>query len=179
MQVAKLIVRNMGLINFALNRTQSFDIDWRGSHELRDDQTIDTLDLSGVQGMPIDEKLVEPVEQAVFYSEMKIRAADHNHPVGAINHTSWMAPRKPLLAADRDDWDAMVTQPTSMQKFKVPQFPAGKDKWAEIVLNNFDDRGHPFHLVRHSTYLCDNADIYSTATTFTSSQKASRTWARL
>lgn len=151
----------MRIINFALTAEQAFPLRW-GTASAGDfrhqTQRLPTklphLSLSDVKGAPIDTPpaFTKPAETAVLYSTMQIRSANHNKPVGTVNHTSWVlldSVQKPLLSLDREKWVDAIKQPTSAQKFKVPWFKdSGEDRWMELVLNNFDDKGHPFHMVR-------------------------------
>ncbi|KJK81349.1 hypothetical protein H634G_03368 [Metarhizium anisopliae BRIP 53293] len=151
---------NMPLWNFALTRTQSFQMQSTGHgknaaprHALPRRRSVDVLNLADVLGQPVQGQPGlgrQPDEQAVLYSTMKIRAANHNRPVGSINHTSWTTPdakAQPLLTLERQEWEAAVPQPTRVHKFDVPWLKeSGVDRWVDVVVNNFDDRGHPFHL---------------------------------
>lgn len=111
--------------------------------------------LEEASGSPLDPTLAglveHPRETAVLYTTMLVRAANHNRPVGTVNHTSWAvsdAKAQPLLSLDRQQWSSAVPQPTTAQTLKVPWFrESGPGKWLELVINNFDDKGHPFHLV--------------------------------
>ncbi|PNY26831.1 L-ascorbate oxidase [Tolypocladium capitatum] len=175
---------NMGLINFALTREQSFQLLWAASksdapmkhgqrapvkhgqqapvkHGQRAQEMISQFNLADAVGLPLEpatlSAIASPQETAVLYSTMRVRAADHNRPVGAINHTSWVVSdpgQPPLLSLDREEWADAVGQPTSAQTLKVPWFrQAGQGRWIELVLNNFDDKGHPFHLHGYSFYV--------------------------
>lgn len=150
----------MPLWNFALNRTQSFEMQSFGETKTQEasnvhtkKRLVDFLNLADVAGQPVPANLgisQDPTQRAVLYSTMKIRAANHNHPVGSINHTSWTPDPKsrPLLSYPREEWADIVPQPTKVHKFDVPWFrTSGKDEWVDVVVNNFDDKGHPFHLV--------------------------------
>ncbi|KAG9231822.1 hypothetical protein BJ875DRAFT_443723 [Amylocarpus encephaloides] len=58
---------------------------------------------------------------------------------GFINQTSWeiTRPRKPpLTALERLGWGDSF----------IPYIQSGESQWVDIIPNNFDDRGHPFHL---------------------------------
>ena len=77
---------------------------------------------------------------------MEILARLGNVPVGFINRTTWVAqssPLEPLMNLPREDWD---------KNQLVPWIPVSRDKlkatWVDIVVNNLDEKGHPFHLVR-------------------------------
>lgn len=155
------------MINFALTREQSFQLLWakgKGdapkTHSQREPEMISQFNLADAAGLPLEPSLsaiASPQETAVLYSTMRVRAANHNQPVGTVNHTSWVVSdpsRQPLLALDREEWADAIKQPTAAQTLKVPWFrQAGKGRWAELVLNNFDDKGHPFHLVSEGSSL--------------------------
>lgn len=157
----------MALHNFALNHTQSFDLQWLGaanSDKLSNTEThahssvVETVNLADVAAenrLSGHDKIAMDVEKAVLYASMTIRSGAHNHPVGSINHTSWIVSdqsRPPLLSLDREMWKNVTKQPVGTQEFYAPWFKdAGDDEWIDLVLNNFDEKGHPFHLVS-STY---------------------------
>jgi hypothetical protein len=83
---------------------------------------------------------------------MEILARLGNVPMGFINRTTWAAqssPSEPLINLHREDWD---------DNQLVPWIPISridsKTTWVDIVVNNLDEKGHPFHLVRIcSSYL--------------------------
>ena len=81
----------------------------------------------------------------VLYSTISYLARFENRPKGFINHTSWSMPHTdlPLLTKCRNDWP----EPPPF----IPQVSAGD--WVDIVLNNLDDKAHPFHLHGHSFYI--------------------------
>ena len=159
------MTRNMGLINFALTREQSFPLLWEANegdvlrtHSQREPEMISQFNLADAAGVPLQPSLsaiAHPQETAVLYTTMRVRAANHNQPVGTVNHTSWIVSdpsQRPLLSLDREAWVDAIKQPTTAQTLMVPWFRhAGKGRWIELVLNNFDDKGHPFHLVREDT----------------------------
>lgn len=81
----------------------------------------------------------------LLYTKMEILARLGNVPVGFINRTTWAAqssPPEPLVDLDRVDWD---------KNQLVPWIPISRDQsspsWVDIVVNNLDEKGHPFHLV--------------------------------
>ena len=82
----------------------------------------------------------------LLYATMSYLAINSNRPKGYINHTTWAVSERftPLLALDRVRW------PADPEPF-VPE--TGGAQWIDIVLNNFDDRGHPFHLHGHDFYV--------------------------
>ncbi|PHH92493.1 hypothetical protein CDD83_7130 [Cordyceps sp. RAO-2017] len=162
---------NMKLHNFALTREQSFSVVWDdgygdgktaspGRQRGRRSPSLMHFNLAEASGTPLDASLAgmkRPSETAVLYTTMQVRAASHNQPVGTVNHSSWAVAdpgRRPLLSLDREEWAEAVTQPTPAQTFKTPWFGrAGPGGWLELVLNNFDDTGHPFHLHGYSFFV--------------------------
>jgi hypothetical protein len=84
-------------------------------------------------------------ESLVLYTKIEILGEYNNTPKGFINQTTWEAEyyeRSPLLALDRTGWGNAF----------IPYLESGTDRWVDIVLNNFDDKGHPFHLVINEPY---------------------------
>ncbi|KAK4090017.1 hypothetical protein Purlil1_5643 [Purpureocillium lilacinum] len=168
-QGARLIVtldkENMNLHNFALTPEQEFPLSWASSPPKQASRhekglAVSELNLKDLQGAPLASSpagLAKPAETAVLYSAMTIRGANHNRPVATVNHTSWVVsePHKPpLLALDRAQWVDAIKQPTTAQKLKVPWIKeTGKERWMELVLNNYDDKGHPFHLHGYNFYV--------------------------
>ncbi|EQK98377.1 Multicopper oxidase family protein [Ophiocordyceps sinensis CO18] len=160
---------NMGLKNFALTRKQSFPLVWKAGepdaastpaqHDAK--APVSHFVLGEASGPPLDPSLLalieHPQETAVLYTTMLVRAANHNRPVGTVNHTSWAVsdPKgRPLLSLDREQWPSAIPQPTAAQTLKVPWFrESGPGRWLELVINNFDDKGHPFHMHGYSFYV--------------------------
>lgn len=184
----------MNLHNFALTPEQEFPLSWASSptkQATRHEKgvAVSELNLKDLQGAPLASSpagLAKPAETAVLYSAMTIRGANHNRPVATVNHTSWVVsePHKPpLLALDRAQWVDAIKQPTTAQKLKVPWIKeTGKERWMELVLNNYDDKGHPFHLVSSSVPSppsgpCKVPNNRSTATTSTLCDRRPRPWA--
>lgn len=157
------LARNMPLMNFALTPKQTFPLIWGASLNNRainkpraggHPQPQDHFFLADLSAPPLATPLTQhpPAETLLLYINMELRASHSNKPVGVMNHTSWIGPSDPfgppLLSLDRDSWGTVGVQPTPAQKFHVPWFrEVGGDRWVEVVLNNVDDKGHPFHLV--------------------------------
>lgn len=150
--------RNMKLRNYGLTPTRSFPIHWQSNENakavtMRQSTITPNLALSDVQGAQTESivGLETPAEIAVLYSTMQIRSTSGNSPVGTVNHTSWIIvdpKRKPLISLEQKYWSEATKQPSRIQKLRVPHFRQfGKDIWVELVVNNLDDTGHPFHLV--------------------------------
>jgi hypothetical protein len=75
----------------------------------------------------------------LVYTHIEMRSQfDHIIPVGFMNQTNWIPPPEPLIGLPREQWDE--------HQF-MPEIRANGD-WVDIVVNNVDDKGHPFHLVR-------------------------------
>lgn len=67
-------------------------------------------------------------------------ARNENSPAGYFNQTSFRHqsdPPYPLLALPRRQWDS--------NQFSFSTGP--KPVWIDLVVNNLDEGGHPFHLV--------------------------------
>lgn len=147
----------MQIVNPALDPVQSFPISWpvsesESSRDKRDDGTIaKQFDLHDAQGESLQASSpvhTKPDNLAVLYASLSIRSINNNHPTGDVNHTAWVLAdpnAKPMLALDRADWGNVTKQPSPIQLFKVPYFEDGG--WMDLVINNMDDRGHPFHMV--------------------------------
>lgn len=114
----------------------------------------------------------EPDRVFVVYSKIEKLAKNANKPVGYFNRTTWKAqaePAVPLLFLERERWD----------RNQLPVF-VKEGEWVELVLNNLDEGGHPFHLVfLHRTprsSFCQ-ANYFSMANRFTSSPSTNPPWA--
>ncbi|KAH8696228.1 multicopper oxidase-domain-containing protein [Talaromyces proteolyticus] len=158
---------NMQIENYALTRIQSFPLVWNErpmgtswrETKVKPSPTSHIL-LSEVSGLPATSSSnfpEKPMETSVLYTAMQIRSSFHNRPVGIVNHTSWMIedPKgKPLLALDPKDWAKATKQPSSIQSLHVPWYQqSGDNRWIDLVLNNMDDKGHPFHLHGYEFYV--------------------------
>jgi hypothetical protein len=147
----------MQLMNPALTRIQSFplEIPATASHFGRKDsrENVEILDMKNVQGPSLPEGSAvgkAPAEIALLYTSLGISSFRNDEPWGEVNHTSWVwkdPKAKPLLAIDRTLWENGTQQANPLRKFSVPRYEAGPERWLELVVNNVDDKGHPFHLV--------------------------------
>lgn len=157
----------MPLKNYALTRIQSFPLD-DGAPAARTltrrADAVDVLSLADVHGVSLssdDAAATSPAETAVFYTTIRNRATHQNRPAGLFNHSSWIvkdAFAPPLLAVEEKEWVNLAKEPSPLQNFTVAAFEASKTgektRWLDMVVNNLDDKGHPFHLV------CFTAHIY-------------------
>lgn len=144
--------------NWALTRIQNFPLKWRrssASTHLRQDprkivEIFNVKDAHGIE-IPSDSGMhKEPAETALLYTSLAINNFKHDEPWGEINHTSWVwkdPKAKPLLALDRDEWADGTEQANTLRTFHAPWYQDGQDRWIDLVVNNVDDKGHPFHLV--------------------------------
>jgi FtsP/CotA-like multicopper oxidase with cupredoxin domain len=94
--------------------------------------------LSTVEGLHTLGDLFPPDPDQTFllYSTLILDSFNHNIPTGSINKTSWKPQRTPLLALDRSQWD----------EHQLVPWTGSSAKWIDVVVNNEDDHGHPFHL---------------------------------
>ncbi|KAI9695153.1 MAG: hypothetical protein M1820_008859 [Bogoriella megaspora] len=84
--------------------------------------------------------VVSPANTIVLYTNTLMLAHQNNVPMGYINHTSWRSSSAPLILQPRTYWE-------NGTQF-VPFIPYSDHEHAfvDIVINNLDDSGHPFHL---------------------------------
>lgn len=80
----------------------------------------------------------------VLYFKTQMLSRFQNKPMGFVNNTSWKPQNPPLLATDRDLWDA--------DQF-IPFINSSKSKDIDIVINNLDDGAHPIHIHGYSFYV--------------------------
>ncbi|KID92385.1 Multicopper oxidase family protein [Metarhizium guizhouense ARSEF 977] len=148
----------MQLMNPALTRMQSFSLSWipsaKTEHEREDRPSkVDIYNVQNAEGLLIPEDAPlrkNPVEVALLYTSLSINSFKNDEPWGELNHTSWTwkdPQARPLLAIDRNEWQNGTEQANPLRTFHVPRYEAGEDRWLDLVVNNVDDKGHPFHLV--------------------------------
>lgn len=141
-------------MNPALARIQTFPLTWprTASPRISIREQVKIFNLATAKG---DEHsiitLPQPAETAVLYTTVSPNSYKEDAPWGELNHTSFVwkdAHAKPLLAMDKGTWENGTEQANPMREFGVPKFESGEGRWMELVVNNIDDKGHPFHLVR-------------------------------
>ncbi|KAH8888947.1 hypothetical protein GQ53DRAFT_723716 [Thozetella sp. PMI_491] len=163
-QLIRVKFRPLKFKNFALTRIQSFALSWaigsatpaRTSSGASGPEPVNFFDLSTATGLS-DIEIPLDSETAVFYTKIEILASHGNIPLGVVNRTSWKVPSSrspPLIVLDRKEWgeDRIEDGPPRLGAIHrhIPWFPnTGEQNWMTIVLNNLDDRGHPFHFVSH------------------------------
>ena len=151
--------RNFQFMNQALSATQAFPIDrvkkqagqraaalsthnqlprTRSHSKGLNDDGKPTFDLSTAIGREMSEPMPRLANQTVLiYTNIEMLAHYDHVPMGYMNRTNWIPQAEPLIYLAREQWDE--------HQF-VPAVKA-MDDWVDIVVNNIDDRGHPFHLV--------------------------------
>lgn len=105
------------------------------------------FDLQTAKGFPLVDPLPEANDQFVIYSAIEILNRLHGFPTGFLNRTHWKPQNPPLLSIERQAWD----------EHQLVPWTGSKPTWIDLVINNLDGTGHPFHLVSFSTlYLMKN-----------------------
>lgn len=89
----------------------------------------------------------------VVYTATQKLSHLHNVPHGFMNQTSWKPqqdPPIPLINLSRDAWDKNQFVP-KLDRGVI----SGHDNapWVDLVVNNLDDGGHPFHLHGYDVYV--------------------------
>ncbi|KIN08639.1 multicopper oxidase [Oidiodendron maius Zn] len=107
-----------------------------------------TFDLSTLNGTSTPIISSAPSEETILlYTKMEVLAHLGNVPAGFINRTSWAPQSDPLISLPRHSWD---------KNQLVPQVPMSTEKeavWVDIIVNNMDEKGHPFHLHGYHFYV--------------------------
>ena len=165
--------RLLRLKNYALTPAQNFPLYWSpfsdtATMKIDDDKVVDHLDLADVTGVPAAVPR-EISQTAVFYANMEIRSALGDIPVGVINHTSWQSPdplAEPIITLGPSKWPDKTSPRPGQLQIHIPTFQplSGGSDWIEVVINNVDDRGHPFHLVSPSVSRLRPGDGHLTCT---------------
>lgn len=151
---------NMQFPNMALTPTQQFAIPPLVDNEhiasAHEEPTANSrasdvprIDLSNLNGsaLPAGELPEQSDETILLYASISYLTQYEYRPKGFINHTSWSlsnSSASPLMALDRTAW------PTDPAPFVVK---AQQGHTIDLVINNIDDKGHPFHLHGHDFYV--------------------------
>ncbi len=155
--------RNFNYPNPALTPNQSFPL--LPSH-LRSQQistppsdlTPDVLPMFDIQtATSLNEPSIPTspnVDQTLMiYAKTTKLAKFSNHPMGFINHTTWIPQPQPLLTLPRSAWDSHQLVPFIPIPSSASSSPEEGSTWLDIVINNLDDGSHPFHLHGHDFYI--------------------------
>ncbi|KAF8849353.1 hypothetical protein BDZ45DRAFT_680586 [Acephala macrosclerotiorum] len=137
----KLDKENLKFKNFALTPTQHFPMSTGPSSGQvpNKQEPVPHFNLADAKspGLAAKTLATTTTQTLLLYTKVEILAEYSNIPKGFINRTSWSEPsptEPPLLQTPRKDWD---------DRF-IPRIE--RDGWVDIVLNNMDEKGHPFHL---------------------------------
>ena len=145
-------------MNQALTATHKFPMQHRKtrsgkgtSHSQSHPDSLDpspTFDLSTAVSPPFGETadpMPEFADQTILvYAHIDMLAHYDHVPMGYMNRTNWKPQAQPLIYLPREQWD---------ENQFMPAIEANGD-WVDIVVNNIDDKGHPFHLVSFAIAIC-------------------------
>lgn len=133
--------------NLALTAIQSFEINQNRSStnmSIGNDEIthLQHVDLEKVSSSPSVLSALPATSQQihVVYTKIQMLAINANMPWGYFNHSSWRPqkePPYPLMTLPRNQWDG------NQFSFSTSTDPV----WVDLIVNNLDDSGHPFHLV--------------------------------
>ncbi|KAF3912757.1 Laccase [Dactylellina cionopaga] len=105
---------------------------------------VDLQKLVSAKTPPIEFNDLE--DTMVIYATTLKLASLSNKPHGFMNQTTWKPqsePNLPLLSLQRSKWD----------KHQFVPFVPYKSRWTDLVINNMDDGGHPFHFHGYDFYV--------------------------
>lgn len=137
-------------MNPSLNPNQTFPISFKSQADspVYPPEIRDKIDINSIPSDPSTlESLPQKADQTyVVYTKIQKLSFNHNIPFGIFNKTTWSPqqdPLIPLIGLPRAKWDknqfAITTGPDPI--------------WVDLVVNNLDDGGHPFHMHGHSFYI--------------------------
>ncbi|KAJ5921077.1 hypothetical protein N7466_009403 [Penicillium verhagenii] len=142
--------------NPALNPTQKFSINPDNNAYDQASYPVKTNDTDlDIHKIPSPEHILALLEPhanltEVVYSKTQKLSINHNVPFGFFNHTSWKPqsdPPAPLNRLPSDKWDK------NQLSLFVPDPENMGPVWVDLVVNNLDDTGHPFHLHGYHFYI--------------------------
>ncbi|KAH8434239.1 uncharacterized protein LDX57_011877 [Aspergillus melleus] len=154
------------LPNLALTPTQTFltsSLDERDHYHPRPRPRI----LTSADVPPLDISRIPSSQEALFhlytsrgvspqthvvYTKVEKLSIKHNIPYGFFNRTSWAPQRDPplplsLLPKEKWDENQFSITTTSVNDSNADSV------WVDLVVNNLDEGGHPFHLHGHHFYI--------------------------
>ncbi|OJJ74461.1 hypothetical protein ASPBRDRAFT_171585 [Aspergillus brasiliensis CBS 101740] len=145
--------------NPALASTQTFEIARSPDNSFPTISPLNsTISLSEVATKrPLLSGLPEKAHQThVVYTKIEKLSINHNVPYGFFNRTSWKPQLDtPVIDLPRDQWDInqLVISTGSTVSRQSSSSDQNRDLWIDLVVNNLDDSGHPFHLHGHHFYI--------------------------
>jgi hypothetical protein len=95
------------------------------------------FNLQDAQAPALSEPLPDVEQNFVIYSSIQILNRLLSRPKGFVNHTYWESQDLPLISLNRESWNVHQLVP----------WTGSKATWVQLVINNIDGTGHPFHLV--------------------------------
>lgn len=112
------------------------------------------IDLGSLTALITPNELPDKADMTlVLYTATQKLSHLHNIPHGFINQTSWSPqrhPQSPLISLPREQWDENQFVP----KIDVSSTSGSiQGRWVDLVVNNLDDGGHPFHLHGYDIYV--------------------------
>ncbi|KAH8900175.1 hypothetical protein GQ53DRAFT_869529 [Thozetella sp. PMI_491] len=126
--------------NFALTPTQSYLLaaESNSRRPMGNDTEVEAtrFDLREAAGLSLDSPLPNPQTTYMIYAKVQVMNQLDDEARSLVNQTIWAPQTLPLLALDRDDWD----------KHQLVPWTGSQPVWVELVINNIDTTGHPFHL---------------------------------
>lgn len=130
--------------NPTLTLVHRFPVSWTARPRLSSKSTLPATQMADLQSLSSQhDQSVELPNQAdqtvVLYTMTQKLTRLDNVPKGFINHTTWRPQSEPLKSLARDHYDKHQLVPSIT-------FDADSPRWVDIVLNNLDEEGHPFHL---------------------------------
>ena len=133
--------------NPALSPTHQFLAIWhneRATGSSEDHAIYEHVTLENIRSAEDQSEVIPHVADTTMVLYAITQKLSHlgNVPHGFINGTTWKpqaAPFSPLVTSSRESWDKNQFVPHVQH---VPDMPL----WIDIVLNNLDEEGHPFHL---------------------------------
>lgn len=135
--------------NEALTLQHRFPITWNddGMPAATSKGSVERVDLQMLKGASAMSSFPATADETiVLYAVTEKLSHLENTPHGFINRTTWLPQQSPLTATGRDHWDDNQFVPHIERRSALPQ-------WIDIVLNNLDEEGHPFHLHGYDFYV--------------------------
>ena len=124
----------------------------RAIRSYADGESFTDFDLQAAHSRrPLPVSSATPQQIVLYTTTMKL-SKFNNIPKGFMNHTSWQpqsSPNIPLLFLPRSSWDNNQFIPW----IEHPESDVREVRWVDIIVNNLDDGGHPFHLHGHDFYV--------------------------
>lgn len=144
--------------NPALAQVQQFPVENLDAHHSQTDvastttEALGNIDLKFITALNAPHVPENADTTIVIYTATQKLSHLHNVPHGFMNQTSWKPqadPQTPLISLSRDEWDKNQFVPHINNSIAA----TAEAPWVDLVVNNLDDGGHPFHLHGHDVYV--------------------------